>query len=233
VLYNGIGRYALARDAAQRVVEHDVIGYGSLVIAELAEAASRTGDADLLEQALAWMRERAVVTSTAWAAGIAARIGALASNGDDADRLYRESIDLLGQTRLKAEVGRGHLLYGEWLRREGRRVDARGQLLIAHELLVAMGLEGFAQRAAHELEATGATPRKRTPTARDQLTTQERRIARLAGDGLSNPEIAAQLFLSLKTVEFHLHKVFTKLGIGSRVQLPTALANTEEDAKFI
>jgi DNA-binding CsgD family transcriptional regulator len=232
VLYNGIGRYALARDAAQRVIEQDVIGYGSLVIAELAEAASRTGDADLLEQALAWMRERAVATPTAWAAGIAARIAALASTGDDADRLYRESIGLLGETRLRAELGRGHLLYGEWLRREGHRVNARGQLLIARELLVAMGLEGFAQRAGHELEATGATPRRRSPTARDQLTTQERRIARLAGDGLSNPEIAAQLFLSPKTVEFHLRKVFTKLGIGSRVQLPTALANTD-NAKFI
>jgi DNA-binding CsgD family transcriptional regulator len=231
VLYNGIGRYVLARDAAQRVIEDDVIGYSSLVIAELAEAASRTGDADLLEQALAWMRERAVATPTAWAAAIAARIAALASTGDDADRLYRQSIDLLGETRLKAELGRGHLLYGEWLRREGRRVHARGQLLIAHELFVAMGLEGFAQRAGHELGATGATPRKRTTTARDQLTTQERRIARLAGDGLSNPEIASQLFLSPKTVEFHLRKVFTKLGIGSRVQLPAALANTD-DGKF-
>ena len=232
MLYNGIGRYALARDAAQRVIEHDVIGYGSLVIAELAEAASRTGDADLLEKALAWMRERAVATQTAWAAGIAARIAALAGTDDDADRLYRESIARLGETRLKVELGRGHLLYGEWLRRKGRRVPARGQLLIAHELFVALGLEGFAQRAAHELRATGATPRKRTPTARDQLTTQERRIARLAADGLSNPAIAAQLFLSPKTVEFHLHKVFTKLGIGSRVQLATALTNTD-DMKFI
>ncbi len=233
VLYNGIGRYALARDAAQRVIEHDVIGYGSLVIAELAEAASRTGDLDLLEQALAWIRDRAVATPTAWATGIAARIGAMASTGDDADRLYRESIALLGVTRLKAELGRGHLLYGEWLRREGRRVDARKQLLLAHELLVAIGLEGFAQRAAHELQATGATPRKRTPTTRDQLTTQEERIARLAGEGFSNPEIAAQLFLSNKTVEFHLRKVFVKLGISSRVQLTTALGNTDEDARSI
>ena len=232
VLYNGIGRYALARDAARSVIEHDVIGYGSLVIAELAEAASRTGDADLLEQARVWMRERAAATPTTWATGIAARIGALASTGDDADRLYRESIALLGDTRLKAELARGHLLYGEWLRREGRRVDARKQLTIAHEHLVAMGLEGFAQRAAQELEATGATPRKRTPTTRDQLTAQERRIARLAGEGLSNPEIAAQLFLSTKTVEFHLRKVFAKLGISSRVQLPTALGNTDDDAKF-
>ena len=192
VLYNGIGRYALARDAAQRVIDHDVIGYGSLVISELAEAASRTGDADLLERALAWIRERAAATPTAWATGIAARIEALASTGDDADGLYRDSLDRLGGTRLKAEVARGHLLYGEWLRREGRRVDARRQLAIAHELLVAMGLEGFAQRAAQELQATGATPRKRVATTRDQLTTQERRIARLAGEGLSNPQIAAQ-----------------------------------------
>lgn len=228
VLYNGIGRYGLARDAAQRVIEHDVIGYGSLVIAELAEAASRTGDADLLEQSLAWMRERAVATPTAWAAGIAARIAALASTGEDADRLYRESIGRLGETRLKAELGRGHLLYGEWLRREGHRVDARKQLLIAHDLLIAMGLEGFARRAANELQATGATPRKRTPTTRDHLTTQEQRIAQLAGQGLSNPEIAAQLFLSTKTVEFHLRKVFSKLRISSRVQLPTALANRHE-----
>ncbi len=161
--------------------------------------------------------------------GIEARIDALSSQGADAERLYRESIRLLAKTRLRAELARGHLLYGEWLRREGRRVDAREQLANAHEMLTAMGLEGFAQRAAQELLATGATARKRTVTTRDQLTTQEDHIARLAGEGLSNPEIGVQLFLSPRTVEWHLRKVFTKLGISSRVQLPEALALVDKD----
>ena len=227
VLYNGIGRYEAARDAAWRVIERDVIGYGSLVIAELAEAASRTGDVELVHHALAWIQERTAASPTPWATGIEARIGALSSDGDDADRLYRESITLLGGTRLRAELARGHLLYGEWLRRERRRVDARKHLVIAHDMLAVMGLEGFAQRAARELLATGATARKRTSATRDQLTAQENLIARLASEGLTNPEIGVQLFLSPRTVEYHLRKVFTKLGISSRAQLPDLLTRAE------
>ena len=228
VLYNGLGRYGAARDAARRVIERNVIGYDSLVIAELAEAASRTGDAVLLDDASAWIHERTAATPTDWATGIEARIDALRSVGAEAERKYHESISLLGKTRLRAELARGHLLYGEWLRRERRRVDAREQLSIAHEMLTTMGLEGFARRAGHELLATGATARKRTVTTRDQLTKQEEHIARLAGEGLSNPEIGAQLFLSPRTVEWHLRKVFTKLDVSSRLQLPDALARVDE-----
>ena len=227
VLYNGIGRYEAAREAAWRVLERNVIGYSSLVVAELAEAASRTGDHGLLAHARAWIQERTVAVRTPWALGIAARIGALSSNGDDADRLYRESISQLGTTRLRAELARGHLLYGEWLRRQRRRVDARRQLLIAHEMLAAMGLEGFAQRAARELLATGATARKRTVATREDLTAQETQIARLAAQGLTNPEIGGRLFLSPRTVEYHLRKVFTKLGISSRAQLSAELAERD------
>ena len=223
VLYNGIGRHDAARDAALRVIDRDVLGYGPLVVAELAEAASRTGDIELVHGALEWVAERTAVTATAWARGIEARIRALASEDDQADQLYRESIALLGKTRLRAELARGHLLYGEWLRRARRRVDARHQLTIAHEMLAAMGLEGFAHRARTELEATGATARGRGSTTSEQLTTREHHIARLASQGLSNPDIGVQLFLSARTVEWHLRKVFTKLGISSRVQLKAAL----------
>jgi DNA-binding CsgD family transcriptional regulator len=227
VLYNGVGRYDTARDAAIKVIDRNVIGYGSVVVGELAEAASRTGDHDLVQHALSWISERTAAYPNDWSSGLQARIRALGSNGDDADRQYRESISLLANTRLRTQLARGHLLYGEWLRREHRRVDARKQLEIAHELLATMGLEAFAARAARELEATGATARKRNNTTRDQLTAQERRIARLAGEGFTNPEIAAQLFLSTKTIEWHLRKVFTKLAIRSRVQLETALTDAE------
>jgi ATP/maltotriose-dependent transcriptional regulator MalT len=228
VLYNGIGRYDDARDAALRVIERNVVGYGSLVVAELAEAASRTGDIKLVHRALAWMVERTAATATEWASGIEARIRALASEGDQADQLYRESIALLGQTRLRAQLARGHLLYGEWLRRARRRVEARNQLSIAHDMLAAMGLEGFAQRARRELQATGATARKHGTTTSEQLTPREHHIARLASQGLSNPDIGGQLFLSARTVEWHLRKVFTKLGISSRVQLRAALTLDDE-----
>jgi ATP/maltotriose-dependent transcriptional regulator MalT len=225
VLYNGIGRYDAARDAALRVIDADVVGYSSLVVGELAEAAARTGDTEHVHRALAWIRERTAATPTAWSRGIEARIRALLGQGDEADRRYRESIDLLDGTRLRAEVGRAHLLYGEWLRRQRRRVDARVQLGIAYDMLASMGLDGFARRAADELRATGATAGRRGGGDPDgePLTAQEGQIAELAAGGLSNPEIGVHLFLSARTVEWHLRKVFTKLKISSRVQLREAL----------
>ena len=155
--------------------------------------------------------------------GIQARVRALLSEGDAADRLYRESIAHLGRTRVRVEHARAHLLYGEWLRRQRRRLDAREQLRTAHDLLEAMGIEGFAERARRELRATGATARKRTVQTSEELTAQEAVIARLAREGLSNPEIGTRLFISSRTVQYHLGKVFAKLDISSRAQLDQVL----------
>ena len=155
--------------------------------------------------------------------GIEARSRALLSEGARAEAGFREAIEHLGRTRVRAELARTHLLYGEWLRRENRRVDARASLRAAHDQFTSMGMEAFAERARTELLATGETVRKRTIETRDDLTAQERHIAQLASDGLSNPEIGARLFLSPRTVEWHLRKVFTKLGIRSRRQLATSL----------
>jgi DNA-binding CsgD family transcriptional regulator len=223
VLGNGLGRYDEARDAARRVLSDDVVGWATVAAGELAEAASRTGDAELLEEVLTWLGERAQVTPTDWALGMEARVRALLRESDEADALHRESVERLERARLRAEAARGRLLHGEWLRREGRRVDAREQLTAAHEQLSAMGLEAFAERAAHELQATGATVRKRTPETQDDLTPQEVQIAQLARDGHTNPEIAARLFISPRTVEWHLRKTFAKLGIASRKELRGAL----------
>ncbi|HET6986960.1 MAG TPA: AAA family ATPase [Kribbella sp.] len=223
VLNNGLGRYDAARDAALRVFEQDVFGYGALVVGELAEAASRTGDTKLVESTLTWLTERITATPTDWGRGLEARVRALLEADEDA---YRASIEHLSQTSLHVEAARAHLLYGEWLRREGRRVDAREQLRTAHELLGEMGLEAFAERARHELLATGETVRKRRPETLTDLTAQEAQIAGLARDGLTNPEIAAQLFISPRTVEWHLRKTFSKLGITSRRQLRSALVRS-------
>jgi DNA-binding CsgD family transcriptional regulator len=223
VLYNGVGRYGAARDAAWQAFERDQLGSGPFVVPELAEAASRTGDTAMLTSALEWLSERTAVTPTDWALGIEARIRALLSEGESAERFYRESITHLGRTRVRAQLARGHLLYGEWLRGKRRRSDARAQLRIAHDLLDAMGIEAFAERARRELAATGETARKRTVDTSLQLTAQEARIARLARDGLSNPEIGARLFISARTVKYHLSKVFLKLDITSRSQLDRVL----------
>jgi DNA-binding CsgD family transcriptional regulator len=163
------------------------------------------------------------VTPTEWALGIEARVRALLSEGDAAEHLYRKSIEHLAGTHVRVELARGHLLYGEWLRRERRRVDAREQLRTAHEMLTTMGVEAFAERAGRELLATGETVRKRTVQTRDELTAQEAQIARLAREGLSNPEIGTRLFLSPRTVKYHLRKVFIKLDISSRSELDRVL----------
>src|SRR3954451_13619487 len=224
VLANGLGRYDVARDAARDAFEHrDHVGYGQFVVAELAEAASRTGDRALVETAVEWLTERTRVTRTNWVLGIEARVRALLSEADVAEREYRESIARLERTRLHMDLARAHLLYGEWLRRGARRVDAREHLRKAHEMFGAMGAEGFAEHARHELLATGETVRKRTDDTRDELTPQEEHIARLAVAGRTNPEIGAELFISPRTVEWHLKKVFMKLDISSRKALRDAL----------
>jgi len=223
VLYNGLGRHDAARDAAWRAFERDELAYGPYVVPELAEAAARTGDAALVRTALDWLSEHTPVPPSEWALGIEARIRALLSQGDAAEPCYRESIAHLRRTPVRVELARAHLLYGEWLRRERRRVDAREQLRTAHDLLATMGIEAFAERARRELEATGETARRRTIETRGELTAQEAVIARLARDGLSNPEIGSRLFISARTVQYHLHKVFAKLTISSRGQLDRAL----------
>ena len=222
VLHNGLGRHDVALAAARQVFERDVVGYQTLVTIELAEAASRTGDKELLAAAAARSSERVHVVPTEWARGIDALVKALHGEGDVAE-LYREAVERLGRTGLRVEFARSHLLFGEWLRREGRRVDAREHLRTAHDLLVTMGLAAFAERARRELMATGETARKRTVETTDELTAQESQIARLARDGFSNPEIGTRLFISPRTVEWHLRKVFTKLGISSRRQLRDAV----------
>jgi DNA-binding CsgD family transcriptional regulator len=228
VLHNSLGRHDAARDAAWLAFQRDQLGFGPFVVAELAEAASRTGDEALVRAALEWLSERTEGTRappSAWALGIQARVRALLSKGDAAEDLYRESIAHLGRTRVRVELARAHLLYGEWLRRQRRRLDAREQLRIAHDRLEAMGVEAFAERARRELRATGETARKRTVETSGELTAQEAVIARLARDGLSNPEIGTRLYISARTVQYHLGKVFAKLAISSRAQLNQALAS--------
>jgi DNA-binding CsgD family transcriptional regulator len=223
VLYNGLGRHDAARAAAWQAFRRDPMGSGPFLVAELGEAASRTGDVDLVRTALEWLSERTRVTPTDWALGIEARVRALISEGDVADSLYRESITRLRRAPARSELARSPLLYGEWLRRERRRVDAREQLRTAHKMLTTMGIDAFAERAGRELMATGETVRKRTVETRDELTAQEMQIALLARDGLSSPEIGTRLFISPRTVQYHLRKVFIKLDISSRTELVRAL----------
>jgi DNA-binding CsgD family transcriptional regulator len=219
VLYNGLGHNAVAYDAGRRAFEREAMGYGSHIVPELAEFAARIGDTPLLTAIAAWLSERTRATPSDWVLGIEARVRALLNHGDVAEEHYRESIERLGRTRVRAQLARAHLLYGEWLRRENRRVDARVQLRTAHEMLDVMGARAFAERARRELLATGETVRKRASDTSAALTAQEGQVARLARDGLSNPEIAARLYISSRTVQYHLRKVFTKLGISSRSQL--------------
>jgi DNA-binding CsgD family transcriptional regulator len=224
VLYNGLGRHNAARDAAREAFQDDLVGHGPLLVPELAEAASRTGDAALLESALEWLSGRTRVVSSEWVLGIEARVGALLSEGEAAERLYRDSIVHLAGNRVRLDLARTHLLYGEWLRRDRRRLDAREQLRTALEMFTSMGTEAFAGRAERELLATGERVRKRTVETRDELTPQEAQIARLASEGSSNAAIGARLFISQHTVAYHLRKVFSKLDITSRAQLRRALS---------
>jgi DNA-binding CsgD family transcriptional regulator/tetratricopeptide (TPR) repeat protein len=231
VVMNGLGRYEEALAAAIEASDDTPELFVSMwSLSELIEAATRTGDTALAARALTRLGEHTQGSDAEWALGIAARSRALLSESEDAEGLYREAIDRLDRTRLRPERARAHLLYGEWLRREGRRVDAREQLRTAHEAFAAIGMQAFSERSRRELLATGEKVRKRTVDTRDELTGQERQIAGLARDGLSNPEIGARLFLSSRTVEWHLGKVFTKLGITSRMGLRDALPSPDQEA---
>jgi len=224
ILYNGLGRYEQALEEARQASEQaPELNISAWAHPELIEAASRTGQAQVAADALKQLAAAASAAQTDWVSGIHARSRALLSDGETAETSYREAIERLGRTPLRPELARAHLLYGEWLRRESRRADARAQLRTAHDMFAAIGMAAFAGRARGELAATGETARQPTAEARDALTPQEAQIARLARDGLSNPEIAAQLFLSVRTIEWHLRKVFTKLQISSRMQLHRAL----------
>ncbi|MET8422448.1 AAA family ATPase [Nocardia sp. NPDC004860] len=224
VLYNGLGQYRQTMDVTQSATEstgHYVLAHWPLP--EVVEAACRTGDTDRANTALALLEESVRPGSTEAGLGLLARSRALVSGGEAADALYREAIDRLGRTCLRPELARAHLLYGEWLRRAGRRVDARAKLRTAYEMLAAMDMGAFAERARRELLATGERVRPLGTEQTDPLTAQETLIAQLARDGRTNPEIGAQLFISARTVEWHLHKVFAKLGIASRRELADAL----------
>lgn len=224
VLYNGLGRYDHAVSAVRAVTANDIDAWPSMwVLPELIEAAVRVGEMGLAQTALKRLAELTQPAGTDFGLGIEARSRALVTEGPTAEELYREAIERLGRTRLRPDVARAHLLCGEWLRREGRRIDARDQLRAALDLFVSIGMEGFAERARRELVATGEIVRKRSVETRNQLTPQELQIARLASEGQTNSKIGGQLFLSRRTVEWHLRKVFDKLEIRSRRELPGAL----------
>jgi DNA-binding CsgD family transcriptional regulator len=224
LLYNGLGRYNAALDAVRDAGEHiSDFGAPTLGVAELIESAVRSGELELAGRALERLEETTCGSGTEWALGVRARSGALLSDGDRAERLYREGIERLQLTRVPLELARAHLLYGEWLRRERRRRDARDQLRIALKMFAGMGAEAFVGRAERELHATGERVRKRRVDTRSELTAQEVQVARLARDGLSNVEIGERLFISQHTVAYHLRKVFTKLGVTSRNQLNRVL----------
>jgi DNA-binding CsgD family transcriptional regulator/tetratricopeptide (TPR) repeat protein len=225
LLYNGLGRYDKALAAAEQACGYDDIGVLGWSLAELVEAAVRSGQPARASAALPRLSEMTRASGTDWALGTEARSRALLSKGRTAESGYREAIERLGRTRMRPAVARAHLLYGEWLRRENRHRDARAELRTAHGLFTAMGIEAFADRARRELLAVGDTVRKPTVETVSELTAQEAHIARLAVDGGTNAEIGAQLFLSTRTVEWHLGKVYTKLGVGSRRELPRAMAS--------
>jgi DNA-binding CsgD family transcriptional regulator len=223
LLYNGLGQYEAALDGAQRACEHEDLGFFGWYLVELVEAAVRSGNRDAAVTALGRLSEMTDAAGTDWALGIQARSRALLSAGEVAERRYQEAIERLGRTRIRVELARAHLVYGEWLRRESRRLDARTQFRAAHEMFTQFGAGAFAERTRRELQATGEKVRRRTVPTSTALTGQEERIAHLARDGLTNAEIGAQLYISPHTVEWHLRKVFTKLGITSRKEIRTML----------
>src|SRR5262249_37941328 len=230
VLYNGLGRYEEAAAAAVQATSNAFEPWVSMwALYELVEAAARGGDRDLAGDALRRVGETTRPCETDFAHGIDARSRALLSEGKTAERLYRHAITGLGRTALRPELARAHLLYGEWLRREQRRIDAREQLRAAYDRFTSIGMEGFGERARRELLATGEKVGKRTLERRDELTAQERQIARLGGDGGADAEIAGRMFLSPRTVEWHLHNVFTKLRIRSRYELTSALPGSDAE----
>ena len=224
--FNGLGRYAAALPHAESASVRDEPAASVWSLPELVEAAARCDNDGLAADALERLSERTRAAGTHWALGIEARSRALTAPDAEAEAHYREAIERLRRYVVAPELARARLVYGEWLRRDGRRVEAREQLRAAHGMFTTIGMVAFAQRARRELEATGATVRRRTPETRDALTPQETQIAQLARDGHSNPEIAGRLFLSSRTVEWHLRKVFAKLGIASRRELATALGVT-------
>ena len=224
VLFNGLGRYGEALVAARQASDAArELFISHWALAELVEACVRSGNSDLAAEALGRLVEATSASGAEWGLGIVARSRALVSEDKAAEALYLEAITRLGRTPLRPELARAHLIYGEWLRRENRRMDAREQLRTAYEMFISFGADAFAERTRRELLATGENVRKRSDETRGQLTAQEEQIARLAADGQTNQEIGAQLFLSPRTVEWHLHKVFTKLGITSRMQLRNKL----------
>jgi DNA-binding CsgD family transcriptional regulator len=228
VLLNGLGRYEEAFGAAAQAVSYRRdLAFRNWSLAELVEAAVRSGETETAAEAMEQLASTTGPCATDWAIGIEARCRALLSAGDTAEGHYRDAIGRLEKSRVRSALARARLLYGEWLRRENRRVDAREQLNVAYQQLATMGVEAFAERARIELLATGERVRKRTVETRDDLTAQERHIARLARDGLSNPEIGTRLFLSPRTVEWHLRNVFIKLGVSSRKQLRGALSGSD------
>jgi len=231
VVANAAGRYEIAVEAAELASDDTPeLVVSAWALSELVEAATRSGNAQLAAAALGRLAARTDHSDGNWGLGLEARSRALLSDGDVAERHYCEAIDRLGAAGLRPDLARSHLLYGEWLRRENRRVDARAQLRTAHEMLTTMGADGFAERARRELLATGEKVRKRRDDTRDELTPQEEHIARLASDGQTNSEIGAQLFISPRTVEWHLRKVFTKLGISSRKGLHDAMPSGDRQA---
>jgi DNA-binding CsgD family transcriptional regulator len=226
ILELGHGRYEEARAAAMYVYERDPMYIGSMSLADVVEATLRSGDRDTADAALARLSERAPASGTPWARGLLARAHALLADDADAEPLYLEAIEHLGRAGVITDLGRAHLLYGEWLRRRRRRRDARHHLRVAHQMLEAAGGAAFAHRASVELQATGEHTRARAVDTRDELTPQEQQVAHLAAEGESNAEIAAQLFISPHTVAYHLRKVYGKLGITSRNQLAATMGGT-------
>ena len=229
MLYNGLGRYDAAVDAARPAFERDQLGYGP----SSCPSWPRRRQGPVTEPAtaaLGWLSERARVTPTDWAVGVEARVRALVERRRSGRAGLPRVDRAAGRTRVRTELARTHLLYGEWLRRRRRREDARAELRTAHQMFEAMGMEAFAERARRELIADGETVHRRNFETSRRLTPQEEQIARLACDGRTNPEIGVRLFLSARTVEWHLRKVFARLGISSRRELPAALALLERTA---